>query len=51
MESCFAFFFQINFHHTFVEDDFVAKDLDVEFPVCKKTIQDVSTGLASGLYI
>lgn len=37
--------------HTFIENDFVAKDFDVEFPVCKKTVQDVSTGLASGLYI
>lgn len=35
--------------HTFVENDFVAEDLDVEFSVCKKTIQDVSTWLAPGL--
>lgn len=37
--------------HTFIQDNLVSKDFDVKFSIRKKTIQNVSTGFASGLDI
>lgn len=36
---------------TFIQDDLVSKNFDVKFSIREEAIQDVSTGLASGLDI